>query len=464
MLEFQPCSPGLAAGRADRNQTLRSLFPTNPLAKPPFSDYPLPFMNDPGFDWKAIWRGLGPGLLMAGAAIGVSHLMQSTRAGADYGWQLAWLVLAINLVKYPFFLFGHTYTLATGGSLLEGYLRLGRAWLAGFLLLNTVTAIASIAGVTFVTAALVQNLTGGSLGVTGWSAALMAGTTVLLLIGHYRWLDASMKWVVIALSIATCATFIAALIHGPVAPEAPEKSPWDLAALGFLIALMGWMPAPIELSVWQSLWIQAKTRATGAAPTHSQGLWDFNIGYTLTIVTALMFLGLGALVMHGTGAAFSDSGAAFAGQVVRIYTATIGEWSGFWIGLAALGAMISTTATVIDAYPRSLAVGAKLLAPKLSLDERTLHGALMAACCAAGLVIVFHFQSTIKGMIDWATTISFLTAPVFAWLNYRLMTDAHLDPSARPGPLLRIWCWASIVFLTAFGALYAINRFFPSLL
>ena len=43
---------------------------------------------------------LGPGLLFAGAAIGVSHLVQSTRAGADYGWGLIWALLLINLFKY----------------------------------------------------------------------------------------------------------------------------------------------------------------------------------------------------------------------------------------------------------------------------------------------------------------------------------------------------------------------------
>jgi Mn2+/Fe2+ NRAMP family transporter len=45
---------------------------------------------------------LGPGLLFAGAAIGVSHLVQSTRAGADFGWGLVWALLLINLFKYPF--------------------------------------------------------------------------------------------------------------------------------------------------------------------------------------------------------------------------------------------------------------------------------------------------------------------------------------------------------------------------
>ena len=38
-------------------------------------------------------KRLGPGLLFAGAAIGVSHLVQSTRAGADFGFGLLWALL-----------------------------------------------------------------------------------------------------------------------------------------------------------------------------------------------------------------------------------------------------------------------------------------------------------------------------------------------------------------------------------
>ncbi len=34
---------------------------------------------------SSILKKLGPGLLFAGAAIGVSHLVQSTKAGADFG-------------------------------------------------------------------------------------------------------------------------------------------------------------------------------------------------------------------------------------------------------------------------------------------------------------------------------------------------------------------------------------------
>ena len=51
-------------------------------------------------------KTLGPGLLFAGAAIGVSHLVQSTRAGAEFGFGFIWALLLINVVKYPFFQFG----------------------------------------------------------------------------------------------------------------------------------------------------------------------------------------------------------------------------------------------------------------------------------------------------------------------------------------------------------------------
>ena len=75
---------------------------------------------------KRFIQKLGPGLLFAGAAIGVSHLVQSTRAGADFGFGFIWALVLIHLVKYPFFQYGPRYASATGESLLEGYQKLGK--------------------------------------------------------------------------------------------------------------------------------------------------------------------------------------------------------------------------------------------------------------------------------------------------------------------------------------------------
>jgi Mn2+/Fe2+ NRAMP family transporter len=399
---------------------------------------------------------------MAGAAIGVSHLVQSTRAGASYGYQLLVIVLLVNAFKYPFFEYGHRYAVATGENLLCGYQRLGRGFLYAFLAVNFVTSLITIAGVTLVTAGLAQNLLGDGLGATGWSALVMGICVGILVIGHYKWLDHSMKVIMAVLFVATVSAFAVALQHGPVAPGHVGPSPWDTAALGFLIALMGWMPAPVELSVFQSLWIAANEQSLGRRTTMREARFDFNFGYSLTVVLAVIFVMLGALVMYGSGVQFANTGAGFAGQLVDLYRNTLGGWAGPIIGLAALTTMFSTTLTVIDAYPRSLAVGTKL-AVETRLGLRTVHSIFMAVGCVAGLVIIAVFIDRLKGLVDLATTLAFLTAPLYGYLNYRLITSDHTPQENRPGRFLRALSWLGILYFVAFGLLFIVHRFFPGL-
>lgn len=72
------------------------------------------------------WALVGPALLFSGAAIGTSHLVQSTPAGAVYGLALVVVILLANLLKYPAFRFGVDYGHATRRSILAGYRVLGR--------------------------------------------------------------------------------------------------------------------------------------------------------------------------------------------------------------------------------------------------------------------------------------------------------------------------------------------------
>ena len=84
---------------------------------------------------------LGPGILFASTAIGTSHLVQATRAGADYGFALLWAILAAHVAKYPFFEFGTRYANATGTSLIQGYRTFGRwaSWI--YLVLTAFTCL-----------------------------------------------------------------------------------------------------------------------------------------------------------------------------------------------------------------------------------------------------------------------------------------------------------------------------------
>jgi Mn2+/Fe2+ NRAMP family transporter len=401
-------------------------------------------------------RALGPGILFAGAAIGVSHLVQSTRAGAGYGFTLLWAVALALLAKYPFFEFAHRYTVAAGESLLEGYLRLGRWALGLFMLVVVGSAFITQAAVTVVTAGLAGALFGVDAPPVVLSAGLLVVCLGLLGVGRYHLLDRGMKVMVLALGALTLAAVTAAALHGP-AGHAPDAGGalWTVGGLTFLLALMGWMPAPLDIGVWSSLWILAKGDDDRVRPTLEQSRLDFNLGYAATVVLAVAFISFGALVMHGTGVEFSASGVGFARQLVDMYAAALGQWSRWVISLVAFITMFSTTITALDGYARTLSCGLGLLVrPGRPVDGR-LTAVCMLALAGLALVIIGLFMSTMKALVDAATVLAFLTAPLVGVLNFRVVRSAKVPESQRPGPLLTALAWVGLVFLAGFGLVWA---------
>ena len=405
-------------------------------------------------------RALGPGLLMASAAIGVSHFVQSTRAGADYGLIALIFILAATLFKYPFFEFGHRFAGATKKNLLDAYLALGKKYLILFLLLNVITGVGSIAAVTFVTASIFQNLTGYQ-SITFWSACIFIVSMIILLKGQYSWLDRIIKFLMVILIITTIIAFFAALEKGVAYQESfisPSIFTW--ASLPFLIALMGWMPGPIEMSAWQSLWVQERERTEKMKFNFQEISFDFNFSYLLTVITAVLFLSLGYFTMHGTGESFSAKGAVFAGQVIELYTRAIGEWTKPIIGLAAFAAMFSTSFTLVDAYPRALSTG--LHAITRLRNEKITRGIITILCCLISLIIIGVFTSSLKVLVDVVTSIAFIAAPIFAWLNYKVITSSLTPKQYQPKKWLLALGKLGLTYLVVFSVLYIWYLFFYS--
>ena len=153
---------------------------------------------------------LGPGLLYAGAAIGVSHLVQSTRAGADFGLGMIWVIVLANLLKYPFFKMGPLYASYQKESLLHGYKNLGNWALWLFLILTVSTMFAVIAAITAVTAGLAENLIQLNLSIPYWSGFILLFSLLILILGKYSFLDRFIKGIIILLSLTTFLAFLMA--------------------------------------------------------------------------------------------------------------------------------------------------------------------------------------------------------------------------------------------------------------
>ena len=201
---------------------------------------------------KKILKSLGPGLLFAGAAIGVSHLVQSTRAGADFGFGLLWAILIAAFFKYPFFQFGPRYAAATGETLLDGYHKLGRGVLVISYCISFITMFIIQAAVTIVTAALEVNLF-GIFDMITWSFLIIILSISLLIVGKYKLLDTLMKYVILLLTISTLIAVSVAITKNNHTYSFIQVFPEETIEIYFLIAFLGWMPAPLDISIWQSI-------------------------------------------------------------------------------------------------------------------------------------------------------------------------------------------------------------------
>ncbi|MCI7676582.1 MAG: divalent metal cation transporter [Streptococcus orisratti] len=373
--------------------------------------------------WQTKLKALGPGILMASAAVGGSHIVSSTQAGALYGWQLAILVLLINLFKYPFFRFGSQYTAENGKNLIEGYAEKGKAYLLVYFILNIFSAIVNTAGVGILCAAIVASALPSSIALTTGQLTSIIIVIIwgMLLLGGYRFLDGLSKWIMTSLTLATVAAVVIALFqHREYAPDFVVTSPWQMAALPFLVSLMGWMPAPIEISTINSLWSVEKRKTVDF--NEEDALFDFNVGYIGTAILAFFFLALGALIQYGNGEPVQGASAAYIAQFVSMYASALGAWAKPLITFIAFLCIFGTVITVIDGYSRANDEALRLLVGKKGTSQKSL-ATWMTLTSILGLVIVYGFSGQVAIMLRFAMIASFITTPFFAYLNYSLVNN-----------------------------------------
>ncbi|MEJ6661487.1 MAG: divalent metal cation transporter, partial [Bacteroidia bacterium] len=95
--------------------------------------------------------------------------------------------------------------------------------------------------------------------------------------------------------------------------------------------------------------------------------------------------------------------------------------------IAAFTTMFSTTLTCFDAMPRVMnKISEELKLPK-AISSVLIWQILLFR---GALSILFFLVSSMRQMVTFATIVSFLTAPILAWLSYRLVLSQ---------PKLQLW-------------------------
>ena len=407
---------------------------------------------------KTLLRNLGPGLLFASMAIGTSHLVLSTKAGAQYGWVMVVPIILANILKYPFFEFGVRYTNITNRSLIEGYRNRGRAWLWLYALITLVTTFTILAALYVVTAGLLSNLFNLSdVPIAYVTLGLFLFISLVLIIGRYRFLEISLKFVISILFLALLVTTVMVLVKGQVSPVENFQRPGIFNEVGvlFLISLIGWMPTAVEASSWVSMWTLEKYKLGGKRPDLREALQEFNTGYIITAVLAIFFLIIGWATLYGTQTELSGNAVTFADQVVQLFTTHIGNWAYLFIAISAFATMFSTCMTAHDAITRVSIDIVDLLTPKSrNLMGRKYYAVGIFTMAAVNFVVVTAFGANMGKLVALATFVSFVLAPVVGYMNLKNVMSEDIPEPHRPGRGLQWLTYAGMLFLSVFALYY----------
>lgn len=407
---------------------------------------------------KVLLKNLGPGLLFASMAIGTSHLVLSTKAGAQYGWVMLIPIILANILKYPFFEFGVRYTNVTKKSLIEGYLKMGRKYLWLYALITLVSVFTILAALYVVTAGLFMNLFKiSSVDISMVALGLFTFISSILIIGRYRFLEVSLKLVVGILFIALVITTILVINKGQVSSIPNFKSPELFNEVGilFLIGLVGWMPTAVEASGWVSMWSMEKLNSMKHKPSLKEALNEFNLGYILTGLLAVFFLIIGCMTLYGTGTELSGNAVTFADQVVNLFTSHIGNWAYFLIAIAAFATMFSTCMTAHDAVSRvSIDVINKLYPTNKLFSKKSSFAFVVIVLTLINWFVITAFAANMASLVALATFVSFVMAPLIGWMNLKTVTGKDIQAEYQPNKALKLLSYLGMLFLTFFSIYY----------
>ena len=409
--------------------------------------------------FKSLKKTLGPGILFASTAIGVSHLVQSTKAGGLFGFGLLWAVIAANVLKYPFFEFGSRYANATGKSIIDGYLKLSKYALWTYFIITIGSMFFVCAAVGKVTTGFMQNLfnlKAFGLGNTESSILVFGVSGMILVIGKFKILDQLIKLIGIVLLTSTITAFVLCLSKGPINSDLNlfNSDLNNKEALFFLIPLMGWMPTAVDLSSWNSLWTVEKIKISKYHPTMKETLFEFNFGYIISGLLSICFVTLGAFLIFGTGELLEKSSSLFAHQIVELYTRVFGDWSYIIIASSTFSIMFGTCIAVFDGYGRAIKRTTELLFPKVSLVKNYYRIIILMLIIGTFIILyVFEKNGDFVILVNYATSISFIIAPIIAIFNHKIV-KYHLEEKFQPPKWLNFVSILGIIFLIIFSILY----------
>jgi Mn2+/Fe2+ NRAMP family transporter len=73
------------------------------------------------------------------------------------------------------------------------------------------------------------------------------------------------------------------------------------------------------------------------------------------------------------------------------------------------------------------------------------------------VLVLALFIGNLTTLVDFATIVSFLTAPILGYLNLKAITSSEVAVEHRPGKAMLVLSWLGLVVLVGFGVVYVVS-------
>jgi len=115
--------------------------------------------------------------------------------------------------------------------------------------------------------------------------------------------------------------------------------------------------------------------------------------------------------------------------------------------------IFGSTITVIDGYSRALAEAMIKIENKNSHHEAH-HQRYMFRLTFCALVVIIFASSSIMTMLNFAIILAFFTTPIFAFLNYKLVSNTLLPKELELCTTMKVLSWVGLISLFSFLVLF----------
>ncbi len=467
---------------------------------PPYKKAPLPPLPH-------MVAALGPGVVFMALAQGSGELIWWPYIIAKYGLSFLFLLLPACLLQFPVTYEIGRYTLLTGESVFQGFIRLNRFF--AFFLWSLMTlsflwfgAFAAAGGTSL--AALTQFPTGWTirgqtllwayLSIFVFLAAILLSRVIYRLIEGFMWVVAVLTLVGLLWASANQEVLrvLPDFLRGLWAPQFPMPRAWDPADATTLLTAITFAGLGGFWTLFYSYWVRDKgvgmayymgritgpitgnaetIPSSGFTPSNDEGLahaarwrrylfWDVGIGIGGNILTTLMTCLLAYALLFPKG--LLPQGYELAVVQSRFFEVSWGV-PGKVIFLIVAAAFLSDTwLATVDAVSRihtDCVYGFFPRGQKFSHRSWYLFF-LLALTAITSMTVLLDAPGTliqISAVIGFLGTVIYTVALIF--LNH-IFLPGHLPPAARPGKLnLLFLCVAAIAYtLLAAAYLLAVTK------